>query len=78
MQPFCLWANEIRYKYVYYRQKLGIYIYIYIRLSVYIKQGGGGGGGGGLSLWRLHGTRMSSVKKIFIVDATIIFQATAY
>ena len=42
MQPFCLWANEIRYKYVYYRQKLGIYIYI--RLSVYIKQGGGGGG----------------------------------
>ena len=40
MQPFCLWANEIRYKYVYYRQKLGIYIYI--RLSVYIKQGGGG------------------------------------
>ena len=42
MQPFCLWANEIRYKYVYYRQKLGIYIYIYIRLSVYIKQGGGG------------------------------------
>ena len=51
-RPFCLGANEIRYQYVYYRQKLGIYIYIhthiyiYIRLSVYIKQGGGGGGGG--------------------------------
>ena len=29
-RPFCLWANEIRYQYVYYRQKLGIYIYIYI------------------------------------------------
>ena len=51
-RPFCLWANEIRYQYVYYRQKLGIYIYIYNRLSVYIKRGGGGG----LSLWRLHGT----------------------
>ena len=35
-RPFCLRANEIRYQYVYHRQKLGIYIYI--RLSV----GGGG------------------------------------
>ena len=40
MPAICRRANEIRYQYVYHRQKLGIYIYI--RLSVYIKQGGGG------------------------------------
>ena len=39
MPAICRRANEIRYQYVYHRQKLGIYIYI--RLSVYIKQGGG-------------------------------------
>ena len=48
-RPFCLRANEIRYQYVYYRQKLGICIYIYIRFITYIEQEG-------LSLWRLHGT----------------------
>ena len=36
-RPFCLSANEIRYQYVYSRQKLGIDI----RLSEYIKQRGG-------------------------------------
>ena len=42
-RPFCLRANEIRYQYLYYRQKPGIYIYIYIFVWVYtLKMGGGG------------------------------------
>ena len=35
-RPFCLRANEIRYQYVYHRQKLGIYIYIHIHTYIYI------------------------------------------
>ena len=35
-RPFCFGANELKYQYVYSRQKLGIYIYIYICIYIYI------------------------------------------
>ena len=46
MPAICRRANEIRYQYVYHRQKLGIYIYIFVWVYT-LNRGGGGGGGGG-------------------------------